>query len=190
MGKSCVAGCSDINIDEKNQVFTVNGTVIKVGDYITLDGSTGRVINGKAPLIQAELSGDFAEIISWADEVRRLKVRTNADTPHDALVARDFGAQGIGLCRTEHMFFDKERISLFRKMIISDDVDVRREAIKRLLPIQRSDFSEIFKIMEGLPVTIRLLDPPLHEFLPHSAPEIKILGQENENFPNCAEKEN
>ena len=178
MGKSCVAGCADINIDEKNQVFTVNGTVIKEGDYITLDGSTGRVINGKAPLIKAELSGDFAKIISWADEIRRLKVRTNAETPHDASVARDFGAEGIGLCRTEHMFFEGDRIKAVREMILAESVEARKKALDKIIPMQKGDFKKIFKVMSGLPVTIRLLDPPLHEFLPHTQEEIKELAKE------------
>ena len=178
MGKCCVAGCGDIQIDVKNQQFTVNGTVIKEGAYITLDGSTGRVIKGKAPLIQPELSEDFTKIISWADEVRRLKVRANAETPHDASVARKFGAEGIGLCRTEHMFFEGDRIKAVREMILAESVEARKKALDKILPMQKSDFKEIFKVMSGLPVTIRLFDPPLHEFLPHTKEEIKELAKE------------
>ena len=178
MGKSCVAGCADIHVDEKNRLFTVKGTVIKQGDYITLDGSSGRVINGKAPLIQAELSGDFAKIISWADEVRRLKVRTNADTPHDASVARKFGAEGIGLCRTEHMFFEGDRIKAVREMILAESLEIRKKTLDKIIPMQKGDFKEIFKVMSGFPVTIRLLDPPLHEFLPHTKKEIKELAKD------------
>ncbi|MDP6477889.1 MAG: pyruvate, phosphate dikinase [Nitrospinaceae bacterium] len=188
MGKPCVSGCGGLDVNINKKKATLNNKTIKENDLITIDGSQGLVLKGKVPLTRPRLTSSFSRMMSWAGEARTLKIRANADTPHDALVARDFGAQGIGLCRTEHMFFDKERISLFRKMIISDDVDVRRKAIKRLLPIQRSDFSEIFKIMEGLPVTIRLLDPPLHEFLPHSAPEIKILARKMKIFPTALKK--
>lgn len=178
MGKCCVAGCGDIQIDVKNQQFTVNGYVIKEGEFITLDGSTGRVIKGKAPLMQPELSEDFTEIISWADEVRKLKVRANAETPHDAAVARKFGAEGIGLCRTEHMFFEKERIKAVREMILADSPEARKKALDKIIPMQKGDFRDIFKVMSGLPVTIRLFDPPLHEFLPHTKEEIKELAKE------------
>ncbi|MDP7556594.1 MAG: pyruvate, phosphate dikinase [Nitrospinaceae bacterium] len=188
MGKPCVSGCGGLDVNIKKKKATLNKKTIKEYDPITIDGSQGLVLKGKVPLTRPRLTSSFSRVMSWAGEARTLKIRANADTPHDALVARDFGAQGIGLCRTEHMFFDEERIFLFRKMIISDQVEGRREAIKGLLPIQRSDFSEIFKIMEGLPVTIRLLDPPLHEFLPHSAPEIKILAKEMKISPTALKK--
>ena len=176
MGKPCVSGCSDLTVEAKKKRCTLNGHQVKEFDSITLDGTTGRVILGAVPLSQPKLTSNFTRLMSWAGEVRSLKIRANADTPHDALVAREFGAQGIGLCRTEHMFFNEERIFLMRKMIISEDPKKRTEALKKLLPIQRGDFTEIFKVMEGLPVTIRLLDPPLHEFLPNSAKEIKTLA--------------
>jgi pyruvate,orthophosphate dikinase len=178
MGKSCVAGCKEITIEEEKRQFRVNGNIIKEGDWITLDGSTGRVMLGKVKLIQPKLSGNFAQLMKWADEVRRLKVRTNADTPHDAQVARDFGAEGIGLCRTEHMFFEEERIFAVREMILSDTEDERRRALAKILPMQRGDFKEIFKVMDGYHVTIRLLDPPLHEFLPHADEEIEALAKD------------
>lgn len=178
MGKCCVAGCKEIIIEEVKRQFRVNNTVIKEGDWITLDGSTGMVIKDKVKLIQPELSGSFAELMQWADEVRRLKVRTNADTPHDAQVARDFGAEGIGLCRTEHMFFEAKRIDAVREMILSDTEEERRRALSKILPMQKSDFKELFKVMEGYPVTIRLLDPPLHEFLPHTDEDIEALAKE------------
>lgn len=178
MGKCCVAGCGDIQIDEKNRQFTVNGNLIKEGDYITLNGSTGEVIKGKAPLIEAKLSGNFAKLISWADDVRKLKVRANAETPKDVSVAREFGAEGIGLCRTEHMFFDGDRIRAVREMILAKSKEARKKALDKILPMQKGDFKEIFKIMAGLPVTIRLLDPPLHEFLPHTREEINELAKD------------
>lgn len=178
MGKCCVAGCKEIIIEEVKRQFRVNNTVIKEGDWITLDGSTGMVIKDKVKLIQPKLSGSFAELMQWADEVRRLKVRTNADTPHDAQVARDFGAEGIGLCRTEHMFFEAKRIDAVREMILSDTEEERRRALSKILPMQKSDFKELFKVMEGYPVTIRLLDPPLHEFLPHTDEDIEALAKE------------
>ncbi|OGV97621.1 MAG: pyruvate, phosphate dikinase [Nitrospinae bacterium RIFCSPLOWO2_02_FULL_39_110] len=178
MGKCCIAGCKEIIIEEVKRQFRVNNTIIKEGDWITLDGSTGMVMKDKVKLIQPELSGNFAELMQWADEVRRLKVRTNADTPHDAQVARDFGAEGIGLCRTEHMFFEAKRIDAVREMILSDTEEERRRALSKILPMQRGDFKEIFKVMEGYPVTIRLLDPPLHEFLPHTDEDIEALAKE------------
>lgn len=178
MGKCCVAGCGDIQIDEKNNQFSVNGNVIKAGEYITLDGSQGRVIKGKAPLIQAELSGNFAKLISWADDVRKLKVRANAETPHDVAMARKFGAEGIGLCRTEHMFFEKERIKAVREMILADSAEARKKALDKIIPMQKGDFRDIFRLMSGLPVTVRLLDPPLHEFLPHTREEINELAKD------------
>ncbi|MGD9488084.1 MAG: pyruvate, phosphate dikinase [Calditrichaceae bacterium] len=167
MGKCCVAGSGALRINYKEQTMTVDGNVYKKGDWISLDGSLGEVIEGKVPTTQPELSGNFGKLMSWADEVRRLKIRTNADTPHDAGVARDFGAEGIGLCRTEHMFFEGDRIKAVREMILAEDEAGRRKALDKLLPYQRDDFYGIFKAMHGLPVTVRTLDPPLHEFLPH-----------------------
>jgi pyruvate,orthophosphate dikinase len=178
MDKCCVAGCKDIVIEEEKRRFKVNGYIVKEGDWITLDGSTGNVILGKVKLVQPELSENFAQLMKWADGVRKLKVRTNADTPHDAQVARDFGAEGIGLCRTEHMFFEGKRIDAVREMILSDTEEERRRALIKILPMQRGDFKEIFKVMDGYPVTIRLLDPPLHEFLPHTEEEIEALSRD------------
>ncbi len=166
MGKPCVTGAGEIKIDEENRQFTVGQHTVKEGDWITLDGSTGEVFLGQLALEQPEVTGDFAQIMEWADKHRALKVRTNADTPHDAEVARNFGAEGIGLCRTEHMFFGEGRILAVREMILAQDSESRKRALDKLLPMQRGDFYGIFKAMEGYPVTIRLLDPPLHEFLP------------------------
>jgi pyruvate,orthophosphate dikinase len=166
MGKCCVAGCGAISVDEKAKRFTVGDLIIKEGDYISLNGSTGEVIQGKVDLVEPKLSGEFATLMSWVDEVRSLKVRTNADTPHDSQVARNFGAEGIGLCRTEHMFFGEKRLPIVQQMIMADNRQQRVAALEKLLPMQKGDFKEIFKVMKGLPVTIRLLDPPLHEFLP------------------------
>ncbi|MDP1758530.1 MAG: pyruvate, phosphate dikinase, partial [Thermodesulfovibrionales bacterium] len=180
MGKCCVAGCGAININESQRYFTVNTFNIKEGDYLTLNGTTGEVILGEAPLITPELTGDFGIFMKWADGFRKIGVRTNADTPHDAEVARDFGAQGIGLCRTEHMFFEPERIIAVREMILADDTEGRQAALAKLLPMQKGDFKGIFKAMKGLPVTIRLLDPPLHEFLPHTDEELKVLAHQME----------
>lgn len=180
MGKCCIAGCGAININELQRYFTVNDLVIKEGDYITLNGTTGEVMLGQAPLVTAELTGDFGTFMKWVDEYRKLGVRTNADTSHDSEVARKFGAEGIGLCRTEHMFFAPERIIAVREMILADDTEGRKKALAKLLPMQKSDFIEIFKVMKGLPVTIRLLDPPLHEFLPHTDEEIRALASSME----------
>ncbi|MCD4800840.1 MAG: pyruvate, phosphate dikinase, partial [Methanococcoides sp.] len=166
MGKPCVAGCGEITIDMKEKIFNVGDYTVKEGDMISIDGSTGNVILGKVDLILPGVTDELETILTWADEVRTLKVRTNADTPHDAEVARDFGAEGIGLCRTEHMFFGEDRIPAVREMIMAEDIESRKIALKKLLPMQREDFIGIFKAMEGFPVTIRLLDPPLHEFLP------------------------
>ncbi|WP_265820749.1 pyruvate, phosphate dikinase [Geovibrio ferrireducens] len=177
MGKCCVAGCGSINIDEKGKKFTVGGHLIKEGDFITINGTTGEVILGQIELIEPSLSGEFAEILTWADEFRTLGVRANADTPHDAQVARDFGAQGIGLCRTEHMFFDGDRIDAVREMILASDVDGRKKALEKVKPYQREDFEGLFKVMEGLPVTIRLLDPPLHEFIPHTDEDVQKVSK-------------
>lgn len=167
MGKPCVAGCGEITIDMKEKIFNVGDYTIKEGDMISIDGSTGNVILGEVELILPGVTDELETILTWADEVRTLKVRTNADTPHDAKVARDFGAEGIGLCRTEHMFFGEDRIPAVREMIMAEDIESRKLALKKLLPMQREDFIGIFKAMEGFPVTIRLLDPPLHEFLPN-----------------------
>jgi len=169
MGKCCVAGVSDIQIDYKARQFTAGKAVVKEGDFISLDGSLGQVYLGKLSTIESKLSGDFATLMKWADETRTLKVRTNGDTPHDAEVARRFGAEGIGLCRTEHMFFEGDRIIAVREMILADDKAGREKALAKLLPMQRGDFEGIFEAMKGFPVTIRLLDPPLHEFLPQEA---------------------
>ena len=177
MGKCCVAGCGAINIDDKGKKFTVGGHLIKEGDYITINGTTGEVILGQIELIEPSLSGEFAEILKWADEFRTLGVRTNADTPHDAQVARDFGAEGIGLCRTEHMFFDGDRIDAVREMILASDVDGRKKALEKVKPYQKEDFEGLFKTMEGLPVTIRLLDPPLHEFIPHTDEDVEKVSK-------------
>ena len=172
MGRPCVCGASMIRIDEKKGTMTAGKEVFRKGDVITIDGATGQIIKGAVRMLQPELSGDFARIMAFADKARRMKVRANAETPRDARQAREFGAEGIGLCRTEHMFFDAERIVAMREMILADDEKGRRAALAKILPMQRADFVELFEIMAGLPVTIRLLDPPLHEFLPHKDAEI------------------
>ncbi|MGO4337301.1 pyruvate, phosphate dikinase [Labrys sp. KB_33_2] len=171
-GKPCVSGAGSIRVDTATGTLVAGGKTYKKGDVITIDGSTGQVLAGKIAMVQPELSGEFAELMTWADGVRRMKVRTNAETPADARQARSFGAEGIGLCRTEHMFFDEGRIVSMREMILADDEKGRRAALAKLLPMQREDFRQLFEIMSGLPVTIRLLDPPLHEFLPHSEDEV------------------
>ena len=180
MGKCCVAGCGEVIVDEKNRSFTVGKITVKEGDWLTLNGSTGDVILGQVKLIRPELSGDFGKLMEWADKFRALKVRTNADKPEDSRVARSFGAEGIGLTRTEHMFFgpEKERIEAMREMIIADTFEDRKKALAKLLPYQRSDFKGIFEAMNGLPVTIRLLDPPLHEFLPKEADQQAAIAKE------------
>ncbi len=176
MGTPCVSGANSVRIDYKKQQFTVMDRVVKKGDIITIDGAKGEVMMGEVAMIQPELSGDFSRLMVWADAARRLKVRANAETPADAQTAREFGAEGIGLCRTEHMFFDADRIVAVREMILADDEAGRRAALAKLLPMQRKDFTELFRIMHGLPVTVRLLDPPLHEFLPHSEAEIEEVA--------------
>jgi len=178
MGTCCVAGCGELQVSYKDKTMTVNSKVYKEGDWISLDGSKGEVIEGKVPTIDPELSGDFGELMSWADEVRKLNVRTNADTPHDSNVARNLGAEGIGLCRTEHMFFEGDRIKAVREMILADDEAGRRKALDKLLPYQREDFYGIFKAMHDLPVTVRTLDPPLHEFLPHEEQNQEEMAKE------------
>ena len=176
MGKPCVSGSGNIQIDYQNKEFKVNDRVFKEGEVITIDGSCGEVMFGEVKTIKPDISGDFSKIMSWADNTRSMKVRTNAETPLDTKVAREFGAEGIGLCRTEHMFFDEERILYVRQMILSKSKEDRCEALNKILPFQKNDFKEIFSIMRGLPVTIRLLDPPLHEFLPKSEKEISIVA--------------
>jgi pyruvate,orthophosphate dikinase len=172
MGKPCVSGAGSLRVDYRTGTLMAMGATFRKGDIITIDGGNGQVLKGAVPMLQPELSGDFAAIMEWADGIRQMKVRTNAETPADARMARSFGAEGIGLCRTEHMFFDGDRIVAMREMILSDTEEGRRAALAKLLPMQRSDFLELFEIMAGLPVTIRLLDPPLHEFLPKSDKEI------------------
>ena len=178
MGKCCVAGCGTIAIDYKKDQFVAAGKTVKKGDWISLDGSTGEVMLGQVPTQEAKFSKEFDTLMKWADQARKLKVRTNADTPHDSDVARRFGAEGIGLCRTEHMFFEGDRIRAVREMILSEDEKGRRKALGKLKPMQRRDFEGIFKAMNGLPVTIRLLDPPLHEFLPHEMAQQKEMAQQ------------
>ena len=178
MGTCCVSGCGELVIDEEAKtVKTVDGTIYKEGDWMSLDGSTGNVYGEQVKTVEPEISGDFETFMGWADSIRRLKVRTNADSPRDAIQARKFGAEGIGLCRTEHMFFEEERIFNFRRMISADTVEMREEALEKILPYQRKDFEGLFEAMEGDPVVIRYLDPPLHEFLPHTDAEIKPLAE-------------
>ena len=177
MGKCCVAGCSDIKVNYAEQSFVgQNGVLVKKGDMITLDGSTGQVMLGEVPTVAPQMTGDFSTLMGWVDSFRTMKVRTNADTPNDSRVAREFGAEGIGLCRTEHMFFEAERIAAVREMILSADVEGRQKALAKILPMQKGDFIGIFREMKGLPVTIRLLDPPLHEFLPQEDKDIDDLA--------------
>ena len=177
MGRPCVSGSSEIEIDYQNKIFKTKGHEVKEGDVITIDGSTGRIILGEVKTIKPEISGDFSKVMRWADGYRKLKIRTNSETPADSKTAREFGAEGIGLCRTEHMFFDEERILLVRQMILSKSNDDRSIVLSKLLPHQKKDFIEIFKIMNGLPVTVRLLDPPLHEFLPKNNVEIEDVAK-------------
>ncbi len=177
MGKCCVAGCSEIRVDEESKVIRAGELTLREGDYLSLDGTTGTVYTGEIAKVQPELSGQFGEFMSWVDEKRRMKVRTNADTPRDAAAAVKFGAEGIGLCRTEHMFFDEDRIPAVRRMIVSNNESQRQKALDVLLPLQRKDFYEIYQVMESRPVTIRLLDPPLHEFLPSKREDVESLAQ-------------
>ncbi len=192
MGRPCVCGAGDLRIDHAAEAFTVAGRKIRKGELITVDGAAGKVFAGKVSTIEPELSGDFATLMGWADKYRRMRVRANAETPQDAQVARNFGAEGIGLCRTEHMFFDADRIIAVREMILAEDKKGREAALSKLLPMQRSDFEGIFRVMKGLPVTIRLLDPPLHEFLPHSDEEIdevaKASGMDAKKLKDRAHK--
>jgi len=190
MGRPCVAGAGGITVDYNAQALSAGGHIIRAGEIITLDGATGEIFIGNVAMIEPKLSGDFAKLMSWADGVRRMKVRANAETPLDADTARKFGAEGIGLCRTEHMFFDPARIGAVRQMIMAETTEGRRDALARLLPFQRDDFAQLFRIMAGLPVTIRLLDPPLHEFLPHTDAEIaevaKAMGASPEKLKRRA----
>jgi pyruvate, orthophosphate dikinase len=184
MGKPCVSGAGSLRVDYAAQTMSVAGVTLKQGDIITIDGSAGQVLQGEVAMLEPELSGEFATLMGWADKTRRLKVRANADTPLDARTARNFGAEGIGLCRTEHMFFEGDRILAVREMILADDETGRRAALAKLLPMQRHDFAELFTIMSGLPVTIRLLDPPLHEFLPHTEAEIAEVAKAMATSPD------
>ena len=177
MGRACVSGAGELRIDYEAGIMRVRDVELKEGDLITVDGGTGEVMKGAVPTVQPELSGDFAALMVWADRIRKMKVRTNAETPADCRVAREFGAEGVGLCRTEHMFFDANRILAVREMILADSAKERRNALAKILPMQRQDFVEIFKIMNGLPITIRLLDPPLHEFLPHGSAEMAEIAK-------------
>ena len=189
MGKCCVSGCAEIKVDEDNKQLTIGEYIFKEGDYISLDGTAGEVLKGQIKTVPPELSGDFAKIMSWADEIRTLKIRTNADNPRDAKQAVAFGAEGIGLCRTEHMFFEEERIPAIRRMIMADTEAERREALKFLLPYQKSDFKGIYEAMGDRPVTIRLLDPPLHEFIPHTDEELhELSAQINVPYEKLAKK--
>ena len=178
MGRPCVSGAGTIQVDYAAKTFTVGGVTVKEGDWITIDGGSGDIILGQVPTVQPELSGDFGRIMQWADDARRLRVRANAETPEDAQTARNFGAEGIGLCRTEHMFFEGDRITAMREMILAEDEEGRRTALAKILPMQRNDFVELFNIMKGLPVTIRLLDPPLHEFLPREKSDFEQLASD------------
>ena len=177
MGTCCVSGCGDIKMDEENKKFVLAGKTFHEGDFISIDGSTGNIYDGIIPTVDAKIAGEFGRIMGWADKYRRLKVRTNADTPTDAKKARELGAEGIGLCRTEHMFFDSDRIAAFREMICSDTVEEREAALAKIEPMQQSDFEKLYEALEGNPVTIRFLDPPLHEFVPTEEADILALAQ-------------
>ena len=177
MGTCCVSGCGDIAMDEANKKFTLGGKTFHEGDFISIDGSTGKIYDGIIPTVDATISGYFGRIMGWADKYRRLRVRTNADTPRDAKKARELGAEGIGLCRTEHMFFEADRIAAFREMICSDTVEERKTALAKILPYQQGDFEQLYEALEGMPVTIRFLDPPLHEFVPNTESEIELLAK-------------
>ena len=176
MGRCCVSGCTEITMDEENKRFTLSGKTYQEGDWLSLDGSTGCIYAGQIPTVDAEIAGEFGRIMGWADKYRRLRVRTNADTPRDAIKARSLGAEGIGLCRTEHMFFEEGRIATFREMICADTLEEREQALNKLLPMQQADFEALYEAMESYPVTIRFLDPPLHEFVPNTEEEIAALA--------------
>ena len=177
MGTCCVSGCSEINMDEENKVFTLAGKTFREGDFISIDGSTGNIYEGIIPTVDASIAGEFGRIMAWADKYRTMKVRTNADTPRDAKKARELGAEGIGLCRTEHMFFEADRIAAFREMICSDTVEEREAALDKIMPYQQGDFEKLYEALEGTPVTIRFLDPPLHEFVPTEEADIEALAK-------------
>ena len=177
MGKCCVSVCSEIRMDEENKKFTLAGKTFTEGDYISIDGSTGYIYDGIVPTVDAQIVGEFSRIMEWADKFRKLQVRTNADTPADAKKARELGAEGIGLCRTEHMFFEGERIHAIREMICADTVEQRETALVKLLPMQQGDFEQLYEALEGNPVTIRFLDPPLHEFVPTEEKDIELLAK-------------
>ncbi|HAP79447.1 MAG TPA: pyruvate, phosphate dikinase, partial [Ruminococcus sp.] len=176
MGTCCVSGCSEIAMDEENKKFELGGKTFVEGDYISIDGTTGNIYEGIIPTVDAQIAGTFGRVMAWADKYRKLKVRTNADTPNDAKKARELGAEGIGLCRTEHMFFDPDRIGAFREMICSDTVEAREKALDKIEPMQQADFEALYEALEGAPVCIRFLDPPLHEFVPTEEADIKALA--------------
>ena len=176
MGTCCVSGCSEIVMDEENKKFVLAGKEYHEGDWLSIDGSTGKIYDGIIPTVDATIAGEFGRIMAWADKYRRLQVRTNADTPRDAAKARELGAEGIGLCRTEHMFFEGNRIDAFREMICSETVEEREAALEKILPEQQGDFEKLYEALEGNPVTIRFLDPPLHEFVPTEEEDIKKLA--------------
>ncbi|MBA3471550.1 MAG: pyruvate, phosphate dikinase [Herpetosiphonaceae bacterium] len=185
MGKPCVAGCGALSINEAEQTIKIGTTTLRVGDWLSVDGTTGEIFAGQMPTVEPELNADFTTLMAWADEFRTIGVRANADVPHDAKVAREFGAEGIGLCRTEHMFFEGNRIDAVREMIVADSVEARRAALAKIEPLQHADFVGLFEVMDGLPVTIRTLDPPLHEFLPHAGPEITLLAHKLKITPRA-----
>jgi pyruvate,orthophosphate dikinase len=177
MGTCCVSGCGDIAMDEENKKFTLAGETFTEGDYISIDGTTGNIYKGEIKTVDAKIAGEFGRVMAWADKYRKLGVRTNADTPKDARKARELGAEGIGLCRTEHMFFEEDRIAAFREMICADNVQEREAALDKILPYQQGDFEELYEALEGCPVTIRFLDPPLHEFVPTEEEDIEKLAK-------------
>ena len=177
MGTCCVSGCGDIVMDEENKQFTLAGKTYHEGDYISIDGTTGNIYDGIIKTVDATIAGEFGRVMGWADKFRRLQVRTNADTPKDAKKAKELGAEGIGLCRTEHMFFEEDRIAAFREMICADTVEEREAALDKILPYQQSDFEQLYEALEGYSVTIRYLDPPLHEFVPTEEADIEKLAK-------------
>ena len=177
MGTCCVSGCGDIAMDEENKQFTLAGKTFHEGDWLSIDGTTGNIYDGEIKTVDATIAGEFGRVMAWADKYRKLKVRTNADTPADAKKARELGAEGIGLCRTEHMFFEEDRIAAFREMICSDTVEEREAALEKILPYQQNDFKQLYEALEGNPVTIRFLDPPLHEFVPTEEADIEKLAK-------------
>ncbi|MDY6960138.1 MAG: putative PEP-binding protein, partial [Halobacteriota archaeon] len=176
MGKPCIVGCSDMEIDYEKRIIKIRDLTLKDGDFITIDGTSGEVLKGEVKKIKPKLQDEFGKLMEWTDEFKKLEIRTNADTPEDSKVARNFGAKGIGLCRTEHMFFGEERINAVREMILAENDEGRKKALEKILPMQREDFEGIFRVMDGFPVVIRTLDPPLHEFLPKEEEQINILA--------------